>query len=341
MKKIILSLIAISLLTSTDMNAQNEDFRKMIEFAIKAPSGHNTQPWKYRIGSDRIEIIPDFSKTLPVVDADNRELFISLGCAVENLCISASNLYYQSDMQIAEDGTITVLLTKSEAVIPDTLISQISVRQTNRNVYDYKIIDDKVLEKCLQVLSSQKDIKLHYWENGTAQFDSLSNFVLRGNILQMDNKDFTDELKSWMRYNKKDSESKQDGLAYDVFGAPNLPKFISKPAISSFLNSNKQNKSDKKKIESSSHFVLFTTTNNQLADWIKLGRFMQRFLLITTQENIAHAYMNQPCEVIELREELRQKLPINNAFPQILLRIGYGKKAPYSKRKSIDEVIID
>lgn len=323
------------------MNAQNEDFKKMIEYAVKAPSGHNTQPWKFRLGSDRIEIIPDFSKTLPVVDADNRELFISLGCAVENLCIGASNFRYQSDMQIAEDGTITVLLTRSDDVVPDSLIRQIAVRQTNRNIYDYKIIENDVLERCLSVMSNRNELQIHCWKNGTAQFDTITNCIIKGNILQMENKNFTDELKYWMRYNKKDSESKQDGLSYDVFGAPNLPKFISKPAMSAFLNSEKQNKGDKKKIESSSHFVLFTTANNQISDWIKLGRYMQRFLLISTQENIAHSYMNQPCEVIGLRDELRQKLPVNNAFPQIILRIGYAAKAPYSKRKDIEKVIVD
>ena len=58
----------------------------MMEQAVKAPSGHNTQPWLFRVQKDRIQILPDMSKSLPAVDPDNRELFISLGCATENLC---------------------------------------------------------------------------------------------------------------------------------------------------------------------------------------------------------------------------------------------------------------
>ena len=61
----------------------------MMEQAVKAPSGHNTQPWLFRVQKDRIQILPDMSKSLPAVDPDNRELFISLGCATENLCIAA------------------------------------------------------------------------------------------------------------------------------------------------------------------------------------------------------------------------------------------------------------
>ena len=65
------------------------DFIYMMEQAVKAPSGHNTQPWLFRVQKDRIQILPDMSKSLPAVDPDNRELFISLGCATENLCIAA------------------------------------------------------------------------------------------------------------------------------------------------------------------------------------------------------------------------------------------------------------
>ena len=42
--------------------AQNSDYLFMIESACKAPSGHNTQPWLFKIGVSEIDIYPDFSK---------------------------------------------------------------------------------------------------------------------------------------------------------------------------------------------------------------------------------------------------------------------------------------
>lgn len=51
--------------------------------------------------------------------------------------------------------------------------------------------------------------------------------------------------------------------------------------------------------------------------------------------------MNQPCEVKEIRERLRKELPIQDKLPQIILRVGYAKQAPYAKRKSLDEVILE
>lgn len=322
------------------MIAQCDDFRKMIEAAVKAPSGHNTQPWMFRMDSGKIEILPDLSKTLSAVDSDNRELFISLGCATENLCIAASALGYRSDVVFADNGTIDVFLEKSDSVTANWLFNQIAIRQTNRSVYEGKIIEEDTLAECLPCILPKDSVHIYCWKKDSPSFTILTSCVEEGNIIQMEDEEFVSELKSWMRYNKKDSESKMDGLSYAVFGAPNLPSFISKAAMGSFLNAKKQNKGDMKKIDSSSHFVLFTTVHNQVHDWIILGRYLQRFLLATTEANIAHSYMNQPCEVEVLRDRLKEDLPINKETPQLLLRIGYAEKAPYSKRKSIDEVII-
>ena len=97
-----------------NIQAQNADYLYMVEQAVKAPSGHNTQPWLFKINQGNIEIRPNFEKLLPVVDPDNRELFISLGCATENLCIAASSKGYSSKVSITYEGIITVHLEKNE-----------------------------------------------------------------------------------------------------------------------------------------------------------------------------------------------------------------------------------
>lgn len=322
------------------MNAQQNDYRKMIEYAIKAPSGHNTQPWKFKINENSIDIIPDFSKTLPVVDNDNRELFISLGCAAENLCITASTRSYHTKMTVTEKGIITIHLQKDSSIKPDVLFDEIEKRQTNRGVYNSEYIEDDLLKDCLSVVPSENGIYAYCWKYGTPEFEKIRELIVEGNTIQMDDTGFVEELKSWMRFNKKHSLKKMDGLSYNVFGAPNLPMFISKPAMGSYLNSKKQNKGDIKKIDSSSHFVILASKDNTITEWILLGRYMERFLLKTTAVGIAHTYMNQPCEVAELRPKLREVLAINKQHPQIVLRLGYAKQAAYSKRKNIEEVLI-
>ena len=98
-----------------------------------------------------------------------------------------------------------------------------------------------------------------------------------------------------MRYNYKHAMETKDGLSYSVFGAPDLPRFVSELVMEICLNPLIQNRSDSKKIESSSHFALFTVSENDIINWIMLGRVLQRFLLKATQCGIACAFMNQSC----------------------------------------------
>ena len=44
--------------------------RRVVELACRAPSVHNTQPWAWRIGPDRIELYADWSRQLPASDPD-------------------------------------------------------------------------------------------------------------------------------------------------------------------------------------------------------------------------------------------------------------------------------
>ncbi len=63
--------------------------RELVHYATLAANGHNTQPWKFAIKENAIEIHPDYSRELAVVDPNHRELWISLGCALENLLVAA------------------------------------------------------------------------------------------------------------------------------------------------------------------------------------------------------------------------------------------------------------
>ena len=72
-----------------------------------------------------------------------------------------------------------------------------------------------------------------------------------------------------------------------------------------------------------------------------LGRTLQRFLLTATELGTAHAYLNQPNEQPEIAAEMAKTLDLDGEYPTILLRIGYGKQQAYSKRRPVEDVIIE
>ena len=315
------------------------DFIQIASYASKAPSGHNTQPWKFHITDSTITVLPNLDVALPVVDRNNRELFISLGCAVENLCIAASYFGYTTHIIECSIEAIILELTKNALTIEDSLFHQIEKRQTNRNIYNGNKISDGILQQ-LQSIPKENGIQFYFTEINTPFANTITQYIMKGNEIQMADIAFKNELLSWMRFNKKQVEATHNGLSYLVFGNPPLPRILARPIVSLFLKPNAQNKSDRKKIDSSSHFVVCATQRDTIEEWINLGRTLQRFLLKVTEIGISYAFLNQPCEVAALAFDLREKLPVNKEHPTLRMRIGYAKQIPYSPRKKIETLLV-
>ncbi|NCC09903.1 MAG: nitroreductase [Bacteroidia bacterium] len=317
-----------------------EAYLYFIEQATKAPSGHNTQPWLFRCGNGWIEIHPNLKKALPVVDGTHRELFISLGCAAENLILAASSKGYNTTVTIHENGVIVILLNEEKGAEENLILArQIDKRQCNKGVYTGQMVAMKEVQQMMDTVK-EPDLSIQSWEKGTAEYQLLSRYIELGNEIQMRDKAFKKELTSWMRFNKKEVCHHRDGLSYATFGAPNLPAVLSRFITSLVLNASAQNRADRRKLKSSSHLVLLSSTSETPQAWINTGRALERFLLCCTQKGVATAFLNQPCEVTELASELAAKLLTKKAYPLLLVRIGYASPMPYAPRKKVSDVIL-
>src|SRR5271166_114515 len=79
---------------------RGEGSRALVDAAILAANAHNTQPWLFCIHPDRIDLYADESRNLGAMDPFRRELRISLGCALENLCLVARAQAYTAQIAI-------------------------------------------------------------------------------------------------------------------------------------------------------------------------------------------------------------------------------------------------
>ncbi|MFS4493503.1 Acg family FMN-binding oxidoreductase [Maribacter sp. 2308TA10-17] len=325
------------------MEAKGE-FKKLIELGIKAPSGHNSQPWKFKITNNSIDIYPDFNNSLSVVDPSNRELFVSLGCAGENIRVAAWSLGYSAEWSLNTESnrerSISFKLKKMNFKANDSILKTIKERQSNRNVFNGKSIEENDLET-LRKVPLEKGVNIYFFKKGCGQFNTIKDYISKGNEIQMTDSNFKKELLSWIRFNKRQVEKTNNGLSYKVMGAPAMPTPVGKKVFGLFLNPIKQNKGDMKKIESSSHFILLTTDSNTIGEWISLGFSLERLLLILTELGIANAFLNPPCEIDKLSYELGNHLGIDNEYPTIIMRVGYANKTPYSSRRKIEDVLLD
>lgn len=321
------------------MNILNADYLYILEQAGKAPSGHNTQPWRFAVSNGQITLSPDFRATLPVVDPDNRELYISLGCALENLCLAAGTRGYRTHITQTDQHGITIALEAATDVAQNPLTDAITHRRTNRATYDGRRVPEDTLHTILDSTANAHGIRVQAFAIDSREAQTLAQYVMAGNDAQLNAPAFKAELLSWIRFNAKHVQTTHNGISYAALGAPSLPAFVSRPIVRSMLNPQKQNRTDTRNIASSSHLVLLTSRDNSVPAWIATGRTLQHLLLRLTEAGIAHAYLNQPCEVAALRHPLQNETFVDGAYPQILLRIGYGKTLPPAPRKPVTELI--
>ena len=306
----------------------------LISFAICAPSGHNSQPWKFQTADNQIIVMPDMSKTLKVVDGENRELFISLGCAVENMQIAATYYGYESDYKYI-DGNIVVTFRQSENIKPDPLFAQIKKRHTHRGEFTGAKIPEDLI-KILQSVEKEQNTNFEIFDRETKEATIIKDKIYIGNEVQMSDTAFKNELIEWMRFNKKHIAETNNGLCYNVLGFPATPKPIGKKIIKMFLSPKAQNKTDNNVNNSASAFCLFSTVNKTEADYIAAGKTLERFLLKITELNLAYSFSNQPCEVEPLSVKLREELGIKN-YPSVVIRLGYGAEPKhFAPRETVE-----
>jgi nitroreductase len=69
--------------------------RFLLRYAILAPSVKNSQPWAFSVQDNRIHLIADLDRSQPIADPTRRELYISMGCALENLLVAAEHFGFR------------------------------------------------------------------------------------------------------------------------------------------------------------------------------------------------------------------------------------------------------
>ncbi|PJZ52094.1 Acg family FMN-binding oxidoreductase [Leptospira adleri] len=325
-----------------DLSDRNGKMLDLIRYATLAPSGHNSQPWKFSLKENTIRIFPDFNRRLPAVDPDDRELYISLGCALENLLIASEQAGYIPEVEYfparEEKECIQVILKKGISKKNETLFRAIPLRQSTRNEYDGKSLSSFELNR-LDEARKAKTIQ-RFVLTDKKRIEPLIEYVKEGDRIQISNPEYYKELKEWIRFNESEAIARGDGLATRCTGNPSVPRWIGEILMDAVVSGKSQGDSDEKLIRSSSGMVVFTSRKNDRESWIEVGRAFEQWTLLATSLNVKSAFMNQPAELPGLRSQLAEYLGIGKEFPQLLVRFGYSQPMPNSPRRPLDQVVL-
>lgn len=315
---------------------------EMVRYATLAASSHNSQPWRFRLEDEKITILPDLSRRCPVVDPDDHHLFVSLGCAAENLVLAARALgHYGSTRFNPSVGDIldvpTVELEPAKP-LASPLFAAISERQCTRAEYDGKPIPGDEL-KLLEQTGHGEGVKLLLLTD-KARIEQVLQYVTEGNKAQLDDPKFTEELQAWIRFSDEEALEKNDGLSTRATGNPVLSRWLGRLMFRFFVTAQGENDKYVRHIRSSAALAVFVAEENDKAHWFEAGRCYQRFALQATALGLRNAFVNQPVEVAALRTQFASYLGIGDRRPNLLVRLGYGPEMPRSLRRPVEEVLV-
>ena len=336
-----LDVWTLSALDLPDLATSGEKLKFLLRYAILAPSTHNTQPWLFHISGDELELYADRTRGLHTMDPEDRQLIMSCGAALFHLRVALQHFAFQGDLKTFPDPADPDLLARvrlgaqGETSVEERLLFEaIRKRRTNRQPFN----DDPVPEALLEVLkaAAQKEgAFLHILAREEERFN-VAGLIAEGDRIQWANKRFRLELAAWMHPNRS---AHHDGIPGYAQGMNDLLSCAGPIAIRTFDMGEGQAAKDRDiAIYSPVLAVLCTETDTPPA-WLAAGQALDRVLLRARVEDVWASFLNQPIEVPELREKLRDVIA-RPCVPQLLLRLGFGPDVKPTPRRNVEEVLI-
>lgn len=310
-----------------------EKLKFLLRYAILAPSSFNTQPWKFSIGEDEIQVFADKIRWLKVSDPDQRELYISTGCALENLLIAAEHfgyghqVVYLPDPDKEELAATIKFITQGQPSLfrGTTLFNAIPVRYTNHKIYeerhvppdDLKRLQDCCVEECILLyMTSDLEIKR-----------KVDRLITCGDAILFSNPAYREELGYW--------------IGQGVFGEPWLMAKLTQFAITHIDMGKRQAKEDSKALMSASVLAVLGSKVNDKESQIKTGQVFERICLVATDLGISTQPMSQIVEIPEFKAVLMKLIQDSDSFAQHIFRMGYAEQEKgHTPRRSLEEVLV-
>ncbi|AUI58531.1 hypothetical protein [Amycolatopsis sp. BJA-103] len=296
--------------------------------AVRAPSPLNTQPWRFVVDRDRIEVWLDRTRVLRIADPAAREARLSCGAAVFNLIVSLRSNGKTLSLRVLprpeEPDLLAGLLIDSDRFSsPEErkLAEAVFRRHTNRRPF----LDRPVPAWARTTLRAAALVEgglLELFGRGD-RANAVARVLHRAEAAQARNGAFQAEIALWTRR----AANAPDGVPAPT--RPPSPHGI--PAQESFLAAEPEGGEPVLG-------AILTAAGGPAAD-LRAGMVLQRVLLTATAAGLATSFVGRPFETPETRTAL-DRIFADLGRPHAVLRLGYGRPAPMTARRQVDEVML-
>lgn len=287
----------------------------LLNYAQLAPSSHNSQPWQFSVQDSEIHLYPDSNYWLKVADPERREMYISLGCALENLLVAAEHFqlgYQASFFSDRDDKEHFASVTFSEDsptvnVRDPALFNAIVQRRTSREPFQSRLIPK---EELVQIKAAwlEKDLHLHFIAN-IEQKRQLAKMIQAADEALYANPAYRHELANTIGQGTLGTRWPWSLLAQFVLRHANIGARLGKHNAQALM--------------SAPVLIVLSTGKDDAISQIKIGQLYERICLTAAKLGLGTQPLSQILEVPSLRQQLAGMLPDAKLVPQHFFRLGY------------------
>jgi nitroreductase len=310
-----------------------EQLRFLVRYAILAPSTRNTQPWRFRVDRDRIEVRADLSRLQSVADRDRRELYLSLGCAIENLLVAAEQFGFRHTAAYLpawpdEEVAATIAFrTGGRGSLERrglTLQTLLVRRAAHGRFTDQPLSAEDVA--ALRTCAVESDLELS-WVTDPERRRTVQGLHRLAHEIALADPAFREELADW--------------VGQGAFGTPWPLAQIGRVALAREKVAHRLARFDAIAVGSAPLLVLISSRDDDRPSQIRSGQLLERLWLAATARGLGLQPLSATLEVPRLRTRLSHIMEARLPWPQQLVRIGHpgetgGHRTP---RRPLGEVL--
>ncbi|MGX6608412.1 Acg family FMN-binding oxidoreductase [Micromonosporaceae bacterium Da 78-11] len=302
---------------------------------IRAPSLHNSQPWRFRLHDGAIEVLADPREHLDLADRIGWAVRIACGAAVFNARLALLADGTPAEVGLRPDPADPMVMAALRpgrprpATYPERdLFAAIGRRRSSREPFwpdpvpadvRMRLVDAARAEGAwLELLIGMTAL------GGFAQIARSAEKVLRRDPA------YQAQQSRWIR-----TEEAGDGVPVAAGARLAEPQdLLPQRAYGD------RPRAPGRDFEPEPLIAILGSTDDTATDQINAGQALQRVLLTATDAGLATSMISQPIEVTGAREQLQRSLGGRTGTPQMALRIGYGQPGNPTPRLEESRVIL-
>ncbi len=310
-----------------------------IDLANRAPSVHNSQPWRWRIGPSSIHLFADRSRALPAIDPEGRDLSLSCGAALHHLQVALLATGHASTVHRLPDPAhpehlAAVEIRPAEPTPDDLALARaIEHRHSDRRVFSTWPVPPEFLAEAARA-AVDHDARLHVVRS-TRELRTVGFLVEHAAVQQALTPGVAQELAAWTgRARGSEAGVPADNVPEAAHGTVPVRHVAEASQRDNVLGTGESD---------GTVVVLLATAADRPVDRMRAGEALSAVLLTATRNGLATDPISQPLEVSETREELRRVCLDDRAEPQVLVRLGWApvsaEPVPRTGRRPVAETI--